>query len=294
MNISNENTSTFSLACLLSQTFSRNVQSDNVGFQDFVNLSEIDRKRRKLLRRNKQIFFDILLKKTDVRQAARRDLPVKDRITAAAFDKRSSKETEKLLNLFEKLPENNSEVYRVLEFILNLENCLLPPINEGPASIGDSISDYGSRAGRYQEFPKTAFEIRLPDEARSSSQSYKSFSSKSFQLDLSYSSASVFSRPRLGLASPVAETAGCEEGQEGQGGQEGREAADEGYDSPCLSPLDLWEEIVSAPACYRATWESLPRKIAQREKPFLSEAGPECVHHVWRFGGSIASVTTDL
>ena len=108
MNISNENTSTFSLACLLSQTFSRNVQSDNVGFQDFVNLSEIDRKRRKLLRRNKQIFFDILLKKTDVRQAARRDLPVKDRITAAAFDKGSSKETEKLLNLFEKLPENNS------------------------------------------------------------------------------------------------------------------------------------------------------------------------------------------
>ena len=251
-------------------------------------MSEIDRKRRKLLRRNKQIFFDILLKKTDVRQAARRDLPVKDRITAAAFDKGSSKETEKLLNLFEKLPENNSEVYRVLEFILNLENCLLPPINEGPASIGDSISDYGSRAGRYQEFPKTAFEIRLPDQARSSSQSYKSFSSKSFQLDLSYSSASVFSRPRLGLASPVAETAGCEEVQEGQG------AADEGYDSPSLSPLDLWEEIVSAPACYRATWESLPRKIAQREKPFLSEAGPECVHHVWRFGGSTASVTTDL
>ena len=68
MNISKEDDSTFRLGCLLGLSFVNNIKRDPKDFQGFINLSQTERKRRKLLRRNKQIIFDILLKKKNVPQ----------------------------------------------------------------------------------------------------------------------------------------------------------------------------------------------------------------------------------
>ena len=158
MNISNEETSTFRLGCELAQTFTRNIKRENNGFQEFVNLSQAERRRPKLLLRNKQIFFDILMKKKSLPKVSRYEMPVKDRISAAAFEHHSNKNTEEVLGLFEKLPATD-DVNKVLEFLLNLQNSDLAPTGEVLTTIGDSLDEYGDRAGFYQQFPKSMFDL---------------------------------------------------------------------------------------------------------------------------------------
>ena len=279
MNISKEDDSVFRLGCLLGLSFVNNIKRDHKDFQGFINLSQTERKRRKLLRRNKQIIFDILLKKKKVPQdIARYDMPIQDRISAAAFERDSSRKTKELLSLYEKLPVNEN-VNNALDFILNLEDSVDTAKGAVIASIGDSISEYGSRDFSYPEFPKRMFEVKLPDEAQSSL-SYKTFSSKMFQLDLSYSGIFA-SKPSLGLDS-VGRIDGRACGEELDPVKEVCE--DEGYNSP--SPLDIWQDVLTTPINSRATWESLGLRTSPQEKPFLSEAGGESLHKVWRHGKS--------
>ena len=282
MNISKEEDSTFRLGCLLSQTFVNNIKRDCKDFQGFINLSQTERKRRKLLRRNKQIVFDILLKKKKVRQVSRyeMEMPIQDRISAAAFERNSGGKTQEVLSHFDQLPVTE-DVNKALEFILNLKDSVVASKGQVMSSIGDSISEYGSRGCSYQEFPKEMFEVKLPEQAQSSS-SYKSFSSKMFQLDLSYSGLFP-SKPSLGLDSLV--RAGGDGGGGGgcNDGDPVREVCeDEGYNSP--SPRDIWEDVLSTPVCSRATWESLGLRTSPQEKPFLSEVGDEALHQVWSHG----------
>ena len=282
MNISKEEDSTFRLGCLLSQTFVNNIKRDCKDFQGFINLSQTERKRRKLLRRNKQIVFDILLKKKNIPQVSRYEMPIQDRISAAAFERNSSRKIQEVLSLFEKLPINE-DVNKALEFILNLKDSVVASKGQVMSSIGDSISEYGPRGCSYQEFPKEMFEVKLPEQAQSSS-SYKSFSSKMFQLDLSYSGLFP-SKPSLGLDSLV--RAGGDGGGGGScdDGDPVREVCeDEGYNSP--SPRDIWQDVLTTPINSRATWESLGLRTSPQEKPFLSEAGGESLHQVWRHGKS--------
>ena len=273
MNISHENASTYSLGCLLSQTYSRNIRSESVGFRDFVNLSKTESKRRKLLRKNKQIVFDILLKKKCLPRVSTYEMPVKDRISAAAFEKKSERERDELLSLFERLPAND-DISKVLEFILNLEDSQVAPPREVLASLGDSIPEFGTRGRSYQEFPRSVFEVKLSEDTRRPSSTYKFFSPESFSLDLSYSSTGILTgRPSLGLDKPTEVP-------------EAEEAHDEGYNSPSpgVCPLLDWEEVITSPASSRLTWETQGRRTSPPERPFLSEAGPESVHNVWRYG----------
>ena len=280
MNISKEEDSIFRLGCLLSQSFVNKTKRDPEDFQGFINLAQTERKRWKLLRRNKQIVFGVLLKKKNVPQVPRYEMPIQDRISAAAFERNSSRQTEEIFSLFEKLPVND-DVNKALEFILYLQDSVVTPSGEVISSIGDSISEYGFRGSEYQEFPRRMFEVKLPEEAQSAS-SYKSFSSKMFQLDLSYSG--IFStKPSLGLDSVVTGGGGgCDDGKEPV-----REVMeDEGYNSP--SPpgsRDIWQHVLTSSLSSRtATWESLGLRTSPPEKPFLSEAGGEAVHQVWRHG----------
>ena len=282
MNISKEDVSTFRLGCLLSQTFVNNIQRDPKDFQGFINLSQTERKRRKLLRRNKQIVFDILLKKKNVLQVSRYEMPLQDRISATAYERNTSRKTQEVLSLFDKLPVNE-DVKKALEFILNLKDSVVAARGDVISSIGDSISEYGSRGSSYPEFPQRMFEIKLPEESQSSS-SYKSFSSKLFQLELSYSGL-FSSKTSLGLDSVV-----TADGDGGGGCGDGTEPVrelceDEGYNSP--SPRDIWEDVLTTPVCSRSTWESLGLRTSPQEKPFLSEAGGEALHQVWRHGKSL-------
>ena len=281
MNISKEEDSTFRLGCLLSRTFVNNNQRDPKDFQGFINLSQAERKRRKLLRRKKQIVFEILLKKKTVPRVSRYEMPIQDRISAAAYERNSSRKTQEVLSLFEKLPVND-DVNKALEFILNLKDSVVSTRGEVISSIGDSISEYGSRGSSYLEFPQRMFEVKLPEEAQSTS-SYKSFSSKMFQLELSYSGL-FSSKPSLGLE-------GASVGRTGGGGGGGcgdgtdlvtGVCEDEGYNSP--SPRDIWQDVLTTPVRSRSTWESLGLRTSPQEKPFLSEAGGESLHEVWRYG----------
>ena len=277
MNISREEDSTFRLCSLLSRSLVNNTKRDPKDFQDFINLSQTERKRRKLLRRNWQIVFDILLKKKNVAQVQRYDMPIQDRVCTAAFDRNSSRQTQELLSLYEKLPVND-DINKAVEFILNLQDSVVATGGEVISSIGDSISDYGSRGGSYPEFPWRMFQVKLPEQSQSPS-SYKTFSSKMFQLDLSYSG--IFSsEPSLGLDTVVREGGG------GGGGGDGTEVGeDEGYNSP--SPLDIWQDVLTTPVCSRTTWESLGLRTSPQEKDFLSEVGGESLHRVWRHGKSL-------
>ena len=129
------------------------------------------------------------------------------------------------------------------------------------------------------------FEVKPPEQAQSAS-SYKSFSSKMFQLDLSYSG--IFStKPSLGLDSVVTGGGGGGGCGCGDGKEPAREVLeDEGYNSP--SPpgsRDIWQHVLTSSLSSRtATWESLGLRTSPPEKPFLSEAGGEAVHQVWRHG----------
>ena len=60
---------------------------------------------------------------------------------------------------------------------------------------------------------------------------------------------------------------------------------DEGYNSPDPEE-DIWDQIWTVGGGHRMSWESLGQRSSPREKPFLTEAGPDAVHHVWRSGGA--------
>merc|ERR1712155_78114 len=70
---------------------------------------------------------------------------------------------------------------------------------------------------------------------------------------------------------------------------------DEGYISPGPGPQqeeqeqeeDIWENIMEVRGCQRMTWESCGLRTSVTEKPFLSESGPDLVHHVWSLGERI-------
>ena len=81
-------------------------------------------------------------------------------------------------------------------------------------------------------------------------------------------------KPRLGVETQ--EAAVSEAKDEG--------VSDEGYNSP--SPDWEAEDLLTALPCVRSSWESQGRRTPQLEKCYLSEAGSEAVHHVWRLGES--------
>ena len=100
-----------------------------------------------------------------------------------------------------------------------------------------------------------------------------------FQLELNYSGL-FSSKPSLGLDS-VARADGGGDGTD----PVAEVCEDEGYNSP--SPRDIWEDVLTTPVCSRSTWESLGLRTSPQEKPFLSEAGGEALHQVWRHGKSL-------
>ncbi len=59
---------------------------------------------------------------------------------------------------------------------------------------------------------------------------------------------------------------------------------DEGYSSPTQQGRDVWDEVCEAgvvPA-RRRTWEQLGATLVLPEPPYLSEAGPGSLLHVWQ------------
>ena len=60
---------------------------------------------------------------------------------------------------------------------------------------------------------------------------------------------------------------------------------DEGYSSP--DPTSVWENIWEVEEERAMTWQCLGRRVPDIERPYLSEAGTDVVHHAWNIGKTV-------
>ena len=54
------------------------------------------------------------------------------------------------------------------------------------------------------------------------------------------------------------------------------------YPAFCKDETDIWERIWEVEAPKKQSWESFGLQSLENEKPFLSEAGPVTIHHLWK------------
>ena len=270
----------YKLGCELCEKYSTSTVIKNGGnpLKDFISGAEKSREQESKLLKNKRTLFGILLKKTPTNVSKEYEMPMRDKISAVAFDYENDYQKDKadnLLDKFSSLPPDDEPTENVLKFLLKLKDTCKVQSSQSLIDIGSSIKSYGTnKKGQYREFPPELFHCSPP--ASSDTQSvYKQYTPEMFTRRLEY--RDMFSlQTRFGMDS-------------GQS-QEGRDTSvhdisvnDEGYNSPDPEE-DIWDKIWTVDGSQRMTWESLGKRTSLKEKPFLTEAGPDAVHNVWRSG----------
>lgn len=277
--------SIYSLGCQLCHKFSSQPfsnESDSASkYHNFVTSSEKDKKQKNLLQKNKRMLFSILLKKTHNQIRNDYQMPVTDKFYATAFELENSNREEsaqKLLKEFSKLSRSNSNVDKVLQFLLQLKNIHQYPCSTSTFfNMGISISKYGNKNGFYTEYPSELFSVKLTNPNCSR---YKQFTPEMFQKQLPYKNLLTL-ETKLGVDYDVIENTPSSKIDPLE------PHPDEGYSSPGPSDRDIWDECMSVEGCKRMTWESLGKRTFQTEKPFLSESETSGVHNIWRLGKSL-------
>ena len=258
-------------------------------FDNFVTRKEKDKRQEKSQLRNKKKFFSIILKKVPIRKKCEYEMPINDKILATAFEIENFKNqkdiAKELIDNHAHLPTDNENVDNVLKFLFKLKDSANVPRTESLVTIGSSISSYGDHGGSYPQFPAHMFQVSPGPQVAaptSACSAYKQFTPEMFERRLA-SPRELRLRPSLGMdygppSSPLAPV------------------PDEGYISPGPGPQqeeqeeeegDIWENIMEVRGCQRMTWESCGLRTSVTEKPFLSESGPDLVHHVWSLGERI-------
>ena len=272
--------------CKLYSTADGDCKSSSM-FDNFVTRKEKDKKQEKSLLRNKKKFFSIILKKVPIRKKCEYEMPINDKILATAFEIENFKNqkdiAKDLIDKHAHLPTDNENVDNVLKFLFKLKDSVNVQRTESLVTIGSSISSYGDHGGSYPQFPAHMFQVSPGPQLAaptSSCSAYKHFTPEMFERRLA-SPREQRLRPSLGMdygppSSPLAPI------------------PDEGYISPGPGPqqeeqeeADIWENIMEVRGCQRMTWESCGLRTSVTEKPFLSESGPDLVHHVWSLGERI-------
>ena len=267
----------YKLGCELCEKYSSSTVTVNGGnpLQDFISGAEKSREQKTKLLKNKRILFSILLKKTPTNVKKEYEMPMKDKITSIAFEYENAHqkdEADSLLNKFSSLPTDGS-TENVLKFLIKLKDTHKVQASQSLTDIGSSIKSYGTNRGQYREFPPAIFSCVTPASSDIKSV-YKQFTPEMFTRNLDYRHAFSL-QTRFGMDSDQSVESQDTSSRDGS-------IHDEGYNSP--EPGDIWDQIWSVDGTRRLTWESLGKRTSHKEKAFLTEAGSDAVHNVWRSG----------
>ena len=290
--------SIFSLSNQLCSKMSEVHAKEKTSFDDFVQSVERDKERRKLLRRNKETLFSILLKKRVIKVPKVYEMSINDRIASHAYEMADRNELENsrlLLEEYEKL-EVTPEVEQILKLLLELKDTAPPKVKSNLINIGDGIAEYNNVKNQetfpygiksslkpftvYKDYPRNVFEI---DQDSLGDGKLKLYSQTSFMLNDDFKSLELFSlEPKLGLDTDIASIySDINEEVKSEVSEQ-----DEGYISPVPQedPTEIWDKIWEVEVPRRRTWEKLGSKLVDKELPYLSEVGPDAVHHAWNIG----------
>ena len=250
-----EQASFYKLGCQLCEKYSTSTVIENGGnpLQDFISGAEKSREQKTKLLKNKRTLFSILLKKTPSNVTKEYEMPMKDKITAIAF---------------ESLPES------ILKFLIKLKDTHKVQPSQTFTDIGSSIKSYGDNNGQYREFPPDLFNCGPPASSDTKSV-YKQFTPEMFTRKLDYRHAFSL-QTRFGMDS------GQNEERQDTNSRDSS-IHDEGYNSPDPEE-DIWDQIWNVEGTQRMTWESLGKRTSHKEKAFLTEAASDAVQNVWRSG----------
>ena len=273
-----EQASFYKLSCQLCEKYSTSTVIENGGnpLQDFISGAEKSREQKTKLLKNKRTLFSILLKKTPNNVTKEYEMPMKDKITAIAFEYENTQrkeEADSLLNKFSGLPSDGS-TENILKFLIKLKDTHKVQANQTFTDIGSSIKSYGTNNGQYREFPPDLFNCGPPASSNTKSV-YKQFTPEMFTRKLNY-------RHTFSLQTRFGMDSGQNEERQDTNSRDSS-IHDEGYNSPDPEE-DIWDQIWNVEGTQRITWESLGKRTSHKEKAFLTEAGSDAVHNVWRSG----------
>ena len=269
----------YKLGCELCEKYSTSTVINSGGnpLQDFISGAEKSREQQSKLLKNKRTLFGILLKKRPTNVSKGYDMPMRDKISSISFEYENAHQKDKadtLLDKFSRLPTDDESTENILKFLIKLKDTHKVPTSQTFTDIGSSIKCYGTTLGQYREFPPDLFHCSPPS-SRDSKSVYKQFTPAMFTRKLEY--RDVFSlQTRFGMDSGRSEEVRDTNLRDSS-------VHDEGYNSPDPEE-DIWDKIWTVDVSQRMTWESLGRRTSHKEKPFLTEAGPNAVHNVWRSG----------
>jgi len=266
----------------------------NPSYQDFVLSLERERERKKLLRRNKEKMFSILLKKRVIKVPESYKMPISDRIATHSFDMAARNELENSRQLLRKHENLNvtPDVKKVLTLLLNLKETGERIQRSTMVRIGDGIDEYNNVKNQevfpfgiktslkpftvYKDYPKEVFDIEEDSNAKCKLKLYSNTSFMNDDLQIK----EVFSlETKLGLDTDISSIYSDNIVEISVDPLE----QDEGYISPAPpeDPTQIWDRIWEVEVPKRRTWESFGNKLVKKEQPYLSEAGPDAVHHAY-------------
>ena len=203
-------------------------------------------------------------------------MSVRDRISAAAFNlelEDEKKKGDQLVELYSRIGED-TRTDSVMKLLLNLQNTQVSSDAHERISIGSSIERFGQDLSSYKHYPSSMFNVKFDTPQHSNAKPYTVFSQEMFKGSLETYQEPFKLVPRLGLdyQSTLDEAASsCKEAKDAP-------SNDEGYISPGPGhAVDIWDNILEVQGVTKMTWESLGQKTFIREKPFLTESGPESV-----------------
>ena len=288
MESSTEPDSIYSLGCQLCQRFSTPTSQDKLSkYEDYVDNAQTSKRHKLMMQRHKKKFFGLLLKKENTKETLKYVMPVKDRISATAFELEmieEKKKSEELISNFSNL-DSNSRIDAVLCLLLNLEDIKPNPHHNSNIRMGSSIDDYGDDFKSYKEFPSTLFN-KDPGSPPRTSKSYKLFTPDMFKKSLDDYDNVFKLQPSLGL-----DTRSSRESTNQSEDDKESTNQDEGYMSPSPGQdADVWEKMLTGEGCTKMTWESLGQRTFIQEKPFLTEAGHQATHQLWKSGSKISFI----
>jgi len=234
-------------------------------FEDFVHSSQKEKEKNRLIRRNKETMFSILLKKRVVKQPSVYQMSIKDSIAAHAYEMASRNELENsrlLLEDYEQLdgevqvtPDSNIE--RVLQLLMNLKDTGPKENRQNLVKIGDGIAEYknienledfplGIRSSLkprrlYKDYPKEVFNFDLESLPQCKLNIY---SNTSFIFNEGPKDLDLFNlEPKLGIDTVTSSLYGNTIQEDSRCTV--RVDQDEGYDSPDIKedPTEIWDNI---------------------------------------------------